>query len=243
MARDLATQSKMVGLKINKKKTFVMTSDIQELEFVIDDGTIEYVDEFCYLGSLVSFTGDSCKEIARRIKSSWRAFWKLRAYTKIDLKLRMRLFNMCVLPVLTYASDTWTLTTRSNQRLRTTQLAMLRRILRISRRDHIQNCNIFKKCDTVPVDKLIKRRKWKWAGHVARRSDDRWTTSVTSWWPRESGKRSRGRQKKRWKDDFKKSAKDWWQHARDRLPVPPTPPMRTRREGGRSSNAGGVIVA
>ena len=47
----------------------------------------------------------------------------------------------------------------------------------------------------------IKQDKWRWAGHVAKRNDHRWTIRLTEWQPRE-GKRRRGRQKRRWRDDI-----------------------------------------
>ena len=47
----------------------------------------------------------------------------------------------------------------------------------------------------------IKEAKWRWAGHVARMNDNRWTKRLTDWQPR-TGKRRRGRQKTRWRDDL-----------------------------------------
>ena len=46
---------------------------------------------------------------------------------------------------------------------------------------------------------------------MARVSDDRWTKRVTEWQPRE-GKRSRGRQRKRWRDDIVEEAGISWAH-------------------------------
>ena len=51
------------------------------------------------------------------------------------------------------------------------------------------------------VVKFAAKQKWKWAGHVARLNDNRWTKRITDWQPR-YGKRSRGRQVKRWRDDI-----------------------------------------
>lgn len=45
----------------------------------------------------------------------------------------------------------------------------------------------------------IKESKWRWTGHVAGMQDNRWTKRVTEWQPR-SGRRIRGRQKRRWRD-------------------------------------------
>ena len=52
-----------------------------------------------------------------------------------------------------------------------------------------------------------RRRKWTYAGHVMRREDRRWSTTLLTWMPDE-GYRTRGRPKKRWTqvfDEFLKS--------------------------------------
>ncbi|XP_072028434.1 uncharacterized protein [Amphiura filiformis] len=47
----------------------------------------------------------------------------------------------------------------------------------------------------------IKEAKWRWAGHIARRDDNIWIKRLTEWQQR-TGKRRRGRQKRRWRDDL-----------------------------------------
>ena len=47
-----------------------------------------------------------------------------------------------------------------------------------------------------------RRRKWRWAGHVARRDDGRWTKKMLSFTP--EGSRNVGRPRKRWEDDLVK---------------------------------------
>ena len=46
-----------------------------------------------------------------------------------------------------------------------------------------------------------KRRKWCWAGHLARRTDWRWTVRMLHWIPR-GGTRWRGRPVTRWEDEL-----------------------------------------
>jgi hypothetical protein len=46
-----------------------------------------------------------------------------------------------------------------------------------------------------------RRRKFRWAGHVARRSDGRWSYRLLDWQPRE-GHRTAGRPKRRWADNI-----------------------------------------
>ena len=56
--------------------------------------------------------------------------------------------------------------------------------------------------------------EWRWAGHVARRNDNRWTLRLTEWLTRE-GKKRRGRQKrlakdrKTWKDHEEGYIQHW----------------------------------
>jgi hypothetical protein len=47
---------------------------------------------------------------------------------------------------------------------------------------------------------LQRRRKWKWAGQVTRRDDERWSTTLLHWRPK--GRRNVGHPIKRWEDDL-----------------------------------------
>jgi hypothetical protein len=47
-----------------------------------------------------------------------------------------------------------------------------------------------------------RRRKFRWAGHVARQADNRWAHKALIWEPAE-GRRSVGRPKKRWEEALK----------------------------------------
>ena len=72
-------------------------------------------------------------------------------------------------------------------------------------------------------DLAQRRRYWRWAGHVARRTDRRWSSEVLLWTPSD-GHRRRGRPRKRWVDDinlfFKETYQvpegDWYYYAADR---------------------------
>ena len=45
----------------------------------------------------------------------------------------------------------------------------------------------------------VRKRKWRLAGHTARRTDGRWSTAMLQWTP-DQGKRNRGHPLKRWGD-------------------------------------------
>ena len=51
---------------------------------------------------------------------------------------KIKLFDQCVLPVLTYGCETWTLNSKSIQKLNTTQRSMERQMLNITGYDKKQ---------------------------------------------------------------------------------------------------------
>ena len=62
----------------------------------------------------------------------------------------------------------------------------------------------------------IKQMKWRWAGHIMRLTDERWTKKITEWCPINKT-RNRGRPARRWRDDLKLAAGvEWSRIARDR---------------------------
>ena len=64
-----------------------------------------------------------------------------------------------------------------------------------------------------------KRLKWRWAGHVARRDDGRWSRRLLDWVP-SAGARRVGRPSRRWEDDLRAFGRsigqDWEQIAQNR---------------------------
>ena len=117
------------------------------------------------------------------------------------MSLRRKVYNQCVLPTMTYGSETWSLTKYLETKLQTAQRAMERQMLHISLRDKVKCTTIRQLTGVADILIKIKQSKWRWAGHVARRNDNRWTKRMLEWQPR-MGKRRRGRQKRRWRYDI-----------------------------------------
>ncbi|CAH2241818.1 jg16210 [Pararge aegeria aegeria] len=82
-------------------------------------------------------------EVNRRIQLGWAAFGLRDIFSsKIRQCLKTKVFEQCVLPVMTYGSETWSLTMGLIRRLRVTQRTTERAKLGISRRDQIRNVEI-----------------------------------------------------------------------------------------------------
>ncbi|KAE9417350.1 hypothetical protein Angca_003452, partial [Angiostrongylus cantonensis] len=115
---------------------------------------------------------------------------------------RAHLFDSTVLPALTFASETWSLRKQDERSLSVIERAVERTMLGVSRftqvRDEIRSSDLCRSKikDAVPYPEQSKIR---WAGHVMRMNDNRWTRAVSNWIPRDV-KRTAGRPPTQWSE-------------------------------------------
>lgn len=211
MLEELQRESAKIGLTMNLSKTKVMTPD--NLQVHIGDQTVENVEEYVYLGHCIKLGKENqTAEIKRRVRLTWAAAGKLSHVLRnrtIPINLKRKVFNTCLLPVMTYGMETMTLTVKSANKLRTTQRAIERTMLGIGLRDHITNENIRQRTKVEDVITRIAHLKWSWVGHVARQDDLRWSRRIVQWRPR-LHKRNVGRPQLRWLDDIKNKVGNRW---------------------------------
>jgi len=222
MLQELNQASLEVGLSMNLKKTKIMsnqyTEDIDnDQPITINNNIIETVDHYIYLGQRISMDSTSKElEVKRRITLGWQAFGRASSIFKskdMPIVLKRQVYDQCITPTVTYGAETWNLTKKQTLKLRTMQRAHERIMLNITWRDHKTANWIREQTKIRDILKVISKAKWTWAGHVARRDDNRWTTRLTFWQPR-GHTRNRGRQKTRWRDDLDKFHKHWPREAR-----------------------------
>jgi hypothetical protein len=214
MLEQVATESEKAGLTMNFSKTKAMTNR-QEHTLNVNNQPIDYVQEYIYLGQIIAPKMQTEKEIQRRICNSWARYWSFKEIMKNDsvpMAVKSKLFNTCILPVLTYGCQTWGLTKSLSHRLEVCQHGIERSMLNIKRTDKWRLGKIRKATGVTDVISRAKRLKWRWLGHLIRSNKNKWSQQVTFWYPRDS-KRSRGRPVKRWEDDLPKG---WCSSARDR---------------------------
>ncbi|CAF1270699.1 unnamed protein product [Adineta ricciae] len=204
--QQLTTTAAEAGLLVNtrKTKTMVFGGRTIDMEMEIQGTTIENVEEFEYLGSLLTWDNDCSKEIRRRINKAIGAMASLKHIwntKKIKIENKLKILTTCVFSVLLYACDTWTLKEGDKKKLLAFEMRCYRRLLRISWKDMVRNIDIRKQIgahETI-VDK-IKRRKLKLFGHVCRMDDNRLLKHVV--FSRINGKSRRGRPCREWLDDI-----------------------------------------
>ena len=212
-------ESKKVGLGIHRGKTKYITNYCTNEKIFIEGTEIEKVESYKYLGQTISMENRTLEEVLMRIKMGWSVFYKYREIfldKDLPICLKRKVFNQCVIPTLSYGSQTWSLTKEIANKITVCQRAMERKMLGIKLQDKIPNNVIREKTKLNDILRVITKSKWKWAGHVARMNDNRWTIRSTEWQVRE-GKRSRGRPKRRWQDDiYKYQGASWTRTAKDR---------------------------
>lgn len=192
---SLQTVARSTGLEINTTKTKCLRINAQN-----DSPLIQDVDSFTYLGSIVIKTGGADQDIKSRIGKARHAFVTLRAIWKssnINLKTKIRIFEKNVKSFLLYGSETWKQTKKNEHDLQVFVNKCLRQLLKIRWHEKISNQDLWKKTNQNPISDTIKKRKWRWIGHILRREQGNITKHALDVNP--PGKRKRGRPVTTWR--------------------------------------------
>ena len=157
------------GLKISLKKTVTMHqgSAGSNSEINVDGSSLDSVDKFCYLGSMLAKNLDLNEEIAKRIGKADMNFSLLRKRVwenKLSTKVKTRIYETCVLSLLLYCAETWTTYARHIKRLHSFRLRCLRKILKVRWQEKIPDTEIL---------------KWlRWFGYINQMDDSRIPNTV-----------------------------------------------------------------
>ena len=166
-------ESSALGLEINWNKTKIQASDIiidAPPDVTILDHKVNVVDSFVYLGSSINASGRNNSDIRRRIELAHtcmklldRGIW----HSSISLVTKLRLYNVYILPVLLYGSDTLSVTEASRQGLDAFDQWCLCHILRVPYTAHITNVSVQSQTNQPPVSSLIQQHRLKLFGPQA----------------------------------------------------------------------------
>ena len=172
---SLEEQTQMWGLTISVKKTkwFVVNSKGQPTtsDIRIRGEEVEKVDEFLYLGSVLSVSGSSENDIRRRIGLGTMRFMSLRRsvwqHPEISVKTKVQIYRAIVLSTTLYGSENWTCTENGYASLNAFHNKNLRTILGL-RRDEVHNEELYHRTGIPSIENLIRANRLRWAGHVRR---------------------------------------------------------------------------
>ena len=104
-------ESEKAGLKLNIKKTKIMSSG-SITSWQIDGETTETVTDFIFLGSKITADGDCSQEVKRCLLLRRKVITNLDSILKrrdITLPTKVHLIKAMVFPVVMYGCESWTI--------------------------------------------------------------------------------------------------------------------------------------
>lgn len=133
--------------------------------------TVEGVDRFTYLGSQLCSSDGSRSEQLRRIgiaASKMKSLSKLWHQSHLALTTRLRLYMSLIVPILLYASETWTTTKLDLAHLQAFHMRCQRQILNIHWFDKVRNTEISRRTNLPHIGDLLQKRRHSLFGHIVR---------------------------------------------------------------------------
>jgi hypothetical protein len=121
--------------------------------------------------------------------------------------LRYFVHIQILLPVILYECETWSLTLREERRLRVFENRVLRRVFGPKGDEvtgewrKLRNEELNDMYSLPNIVRVVKSRRMRWAGHVARMGEERVVNRVLVGKP--DGNRSLERPRRRWEDNIK----------------------------------------
>jgi hypothetical protein len=173
------------------------------------------VTQFKYLGTTVTNQNLIQEEIKGKFNSGnvfYNSVQNLLPSRLLSKSIKIRIYNTIILPVVLYGCETWSLTLREEHKLRVFENRLLRKIFG-PRRDEVTGDwrelhnekfhNLYSSPNTI---KMIKSRRMRWAGHVARMGETRNEYRILVEKP--EGKRPLKRPRRRWVDNIKMDVRE-----------------------------------
>ena len=140
------------------------------------------MEEFKYLGTTLTIQNSIAEEIKSRLRSGNACYHlgqNLLSSKSLSKKLKIKIYGTIIWPVVLYGCEAWSLTLREERKLGVFQNMVLRRIFG-PRRDEVtgewrrlHNEELSDLYSSPNIVRVIKSRRMRWAGHVARMGEER----------------------------------------------------------------------
>jgi hypothetical protein len=167
------------------------------------------VAKFKYLGTTLTNQDDIHDEIKSRLNSGNVRYYSVQnvwSFRLISKNLKIKIYKTVILPVALYGCETWSLTLKEEHRLRVFENRVLRRIFGPKREEDgswrkLHNDELHGLYPSLNTVRVIKLRRMRWAGEVARMGEGRGVHRILVW--TSAGRRPLGRPRRRWENNIK----------------------------------------
>jgi len=155
----------------------------------IDNSTFERVEEFKYLGTTLTTQNSIAENIKSRLRTGNacnHSVQYLLSSSFLSKNLKIKIYRTIILPAVLYGCETWSLTLREERKLTVFDNMVLRRIFGPRREEvtgewkRFHNEELSDLYSSHNIMRVIKSRRMRWAGHVARMGEER--GCIGSWW-------------------------------------------------------------
>jgi hypothetical protein len=157
----------------------VLSRNEKKHKLKISNQTTEHVQRFRYLGAILTHKGKSDEEINGRISSTNKVYHALSKgfLNKKEVSTRSKaiVYKTMYQPILTYSSESWTITPQLHSRLQASEMKYLRRTVNKTRRDRIRHQTIRNSLQLEPLSSYIKSNQLRCYGHMVRMSENKTT--------------------------------------------------------------------
>ena len=192
-----------VGLHIKVSKTECMTTAKNcDLRITINGKQIKQVTEFVYLGHKLSCTNDGTAAVKHRIGLKWAAFENnkiMLTSKRIPYCIKLHIYQTYVLSVVLHGLECVNWTVKLEQSIETFHNHIMRFMTNKRLIDRIKIEDLLKTMKLTPAMSIIKSKSLKLFGHI-KRSESGYSRLCLEGMV--EGKRNRGRQPKRWRDNI-----------------------------------------
>lgn len=198
-----------IGLVVNDEKTkYLVVSRRRDLppSIDVDRHTFERVEEFKYLGSILTNKSEVTKEVQQRITNANRMFFSLNNLFRsrlISQKNKVHLYTTLVRPVLLYGCETWATSATTEEAICAFERKVLRKIYgpiynaMEGKWERRKKDDLYQRYGKPHIGRILAQKRLQWFGHILR-ADGSLPNRVLHSQP--TGKRPRGRPRTRWKD-------------------------------------------
>ena len=225
---EMATVAHQIGLQMNDTKTkyTINRQDKNKLKATALMGKkYEKVESFKYLGTVITSFNNIETEIKSKIAVGNKSYHTLKPVLikrSISQSIKIRLYKTVIREIVTYRTETWTLTNTAEKMLMTWDRKILRKIYGPTNENgqwRIKtNSELLDKYKSLDIVTVIKIQRLEWLGHAIRMNETRSIKKIFE--GKLEGRRDREQPRLRWTDDVddlrKLDVKRWRGRASDR---------------------------